>query len=81
MALLRLGDPADFIIVNNLTDFNAMKTYINGELVAENGKSYIQSVPEEPINHFDCDKISEEDVKDWGKSYSTCMTIFQLSKH
>ena len=31
--------------------------------MAENGKTYIPSVPEEPINNFACEKISEEDVK------------------
>ena len=32
---------ADFLVVNNLTDFRVLKTFINGELVAENGKTYL----------------------------------------
>ncbi len=50
--LLRIGDAADCIIINNLTDFIVLKTYINGELVAADGTSYIKSVSEKPINHF-----------------------------
>ena len=43
VGLLREGDPADFIVVKDLKDFEVIKTYINGELVAENGKSKIKS--------------------------------------
>jgi adenine deaminase len=38
---LEIGDAADFIIAENLVDFNILQTYIDGELVAENGKSLI----------------------------------------
>ena len=34
---LRVGDPADFIEVDSLTDFNVLRTWIDGQLVAENG--------------------------------------------
>lgn len=49
---LQLGDFADLVLVDNIQNFNVLKTYINGELVAENGKTHIASVPETPINHF-----------------------------
>ena len=49
---LQIGDPADMIVVDNLDDFNIDQTYINGVLVAENGKSYIDSVPEDQPNNF-----------------------------
>lgn len=38
---MQLGDVADFIVINNLTDFIVEKTFIKGELVAENGKTLI----------------------------------------
>src|SRR5690606_37987193 len=41
--LLRVGDPADFVWVKDLKDFEVLRTYINGELLAENGKSFIQT--------------------------------------
>ncbi len=39
--LLSVGDPADFILVNNLQDFMVQSTYINGEQLSENGRSLI----------------------------------------
>ncbi len=49
---LRVGDAADFILLEDLVDFKVLQTYINGELVADNGKTLIPSVPCEPINFF-----------------------------
>ena len=57
VGLLNPADPADFILVKDLTHFEVSSTYINGELVAENGISKINSVPTTPINNFDCEKI------------------------
>jgi adenine deaminase len=37
VGLLREGDPADFLIVDNLKDFTIHETYINGGLVAQEG--------------------------------------------
>ena len=39
------GDPADFIVVEDLLDFKVLKTFIQGQLVAEKGVSKINSVP------------------------------------
>lgn len=50
--LLRVNDPADFIIIDNLIDFNILRTYIDGELVAEKGNSRIGSVKSSPVNKF-----------------------------
>lgn len=52
--LLREGDPADIVVIDNLHDFNILQTYINGKLVADNGKSLIDSVKINTINHFNC---------------------------
>ncbi|WP_018613876.1 adenine deaminase [Segetibacter koreensis] len=54
VGMLRPGDPADFIIAEDLVKFNILQTYINGKLVAENGVTRILSVAAESINHFDC---------------------------
>ncbi|WMJ73904.1 adenine deaminase [Cytophagaceae bacterium ABcell3] len=53
VGLVREGDPADFIVVNNIKEFSVLKTYINGELQAENGKSFIKTKPADIINKFD----------------------------
>ena len=39
MGLLRRRDPADFIRVDNLTDFNILETWIDGRIVARGGVS------------------------------------------
>jgi adenine deaminase len=55
VGLLQQGDAADFILVDNLKEFNVLETYINGELVAKNGKSFVKSVPFEVLNNFNTD--------------------------
>lgn len=67
--LLRENDSADFIVVKDLQNFETLKTYINGELVAENGSSYIKSRPTPPINQFSCSEIKETDLLSPAASY------------
>ena len=55
VGLLQEGHAADFILVDNLKEFNVLETYINGELVAKNGKSFVKSVPFEVLNNFNTD--------------------------
>jgi adenine deaminase len=62
VGLLREGDAADFIRVENLEDFVVLQTYINGELVAEKGKSRIGPVPFASPNNFN---IRERQVEDF----------------
>jgi adenine deaminase len=66
VGLLREGDPADFIIVEDLKNFGVLQTYINGELVSEKGSSKIawqESSEVQPINNFNCTKKSISDFK------------------
>jgi adenine deaminase len=50
---LQVGDDADFAILEDLTNFKVLETYINGIRVASKGNSYIDSVPFEVLNNFD----------------------------
>lgn len=61
--LLKVGDPANFIVVKDLTSFDVAQTYINGELVAENEKSYIKNISADAINQFDAAFITEKDIQ------------------
>ena len=61
--LLRDGDSADFIVVEDLKNFKVHQTFIHGKLVAENGKSFIDSVPEKIINNFNCTEKQPNDFK------------------
>ena len=54
---LKVNDPADFIIVEDIERMVVKKTYINGLCVAENGKTKIKRQPVNIINRFNCDKI------------------------
>lgn len=61
IGLLNIGDPADFIVVNDLQHFVVRKTFINGELVAEAGKSLIQTAKAPILNNFNCSLTHTED--------------------
>ena len=61
VGLLKEGEAADFIVVKDLEKFKVVKTYINGELVAEEGKSKIESGKSKVINNFSCSKKKVED--------------------
>ena len=57
VGLLLEGDPADFIRVSNLRDFGVIEVYVNGNLVASQGKSLLP-VPEPRIlNNFDTQPV------------------------
>ena len=58
--LRRVGDPADFIEVDSLTDFRVLRTLIDGECVAEAGWSRIAVQPASPINRFACARQSAQ---------------------
>lgn len=61
VGLLRNGDPADLIIVEDLEKFKVLKTYINGVLLAENGESRISHTETEHINQFNIGPKSVDD--------------------
>ncbi len=62
VGLLKAGDPADFILVKNLESFEVLKTYINGQLVAENSNTLLAPVQEQTINNFVTAKITKEEL-------------------
>lgn len=56
IGLLQKNDTADFIVVEDLVDFKVLQTYINGELVAENGQSFVRHVNFKTPNNFNTSK-------------------------
>lgn len=61
VGLLQKGDPADFIVINNLENFSVLKTFVTGELVAQEGKALIPcSHAAVPNNFKACFKSVEE---------------------
>ena len=63
VGLLQKDDFADFIVVEDLEKFNVLETYINGELVAKNGTSFVKSADFEVLNNFDTDFKKVEDFR------------------
>lgn len=61
--LLREGDAADFIVVDDLKQFTIKETYIDGELVASEGKSLIRTFPGEVPNIFNATPIQKSDIR------------------
>lgn len=59
---LKVGDPADFIVVKDLTSCEVLQTYVNGQLVAREGQSLIDSVPVKTPNNFHAHTIRPADL-------------------
>lgn len=59
---LRIGDPADLIEVDSLTEFNVSRTWIDGRLVAENGKTTIPRSKPSVVNQFVATKVSADQL-------------------
>jgi adenine deaminase len=58
IGLLRVGDRADFIVIDDLESFNVLETYVNGQLVCASGKlSFPVQLPS-IINHFNALPLS-----------------------
>lgn len=76
--LLRKGDPADFIVVDDLKNFTINQVYIDGTLVASEGKPLISTGTPEWINNFN---ITQKEIKDFklhtaiNKETITCKVI------
>jgi adenine deaminase len=63
VGLLNVGDEADFIVVEDLERFKVLQTYIDGELVADNGVSFVESVDFEVLNNFNTNKKKNSDFE------------------
>ena len=64
VGLLQIGDPADFVVIDNLYDFNIKATFIDGQKVAENGQVLFRRQPKGTlINNFNAKKITLSELK------------------
>lgn len=72
IGLLKEGDAADFIVSEDLVNFNVLQTYIDGKLVANKGVSLIITHPGGLLNNFDCEEKNISDfrfpVSDFGEN-------------
>jgi len=63
VGLLREGDAADFIVLNDLDSWVPVKTFIEGICVAENGNCLFQIPEAKPINSFQALSRNPEDFR------------------
>jgi adenine deaminase len=71
---LRIGDPADFIVVENLTDFTVRQTYLNGALVAENGRCLLPAAPVAVINNFHAEPVQASQLASRATASESALT-------
>jgi adenine deaminase len=62
LGLLRTGDRMDAVEVDNLRDFGARRTWINGELVAECGASLLPVVAPRIVNRFNARAVTPQEL-------------------
>jgi adenine deaminase len=62
VGLLRVGDPADLIVVSDAESFRIQQTYIAGEKVASDGQPLFPSVTVEHPNRFAIDHIDPAEL-------------------
>ena len=67
--LLRPGDAADFIKVNDYKTMEVLETWINGEMVYNRGRVLFNYPGSEGINKFNCSELNASNIKikDQGK--------------
>lgn len=61
--LLRVGDRADFIIVDDPVKLNIRSTWINGEMVFDGVNTLFKTTPVVPVNNFRSSKIDSAAIK------------------
>ncbi|MFH0802519.1 MAG: adenine deaminase [bacterium] len=70
VGLLQKGDPADFAVIDNFDNFRVLETWIDGDKVAEKGRSLIPHQKVKIVNNFKAHekKIQDFAVKAGGKT-------------
>lgn len=63
VGLLQAGDPADFIVADNLTDLNILETWIDGDCVFQSGEVNFETSTARIINNFTSYHIAADDIK------------------
>ncbi|WP_109674439.1 adenine deaminase [Dyadobacter jejuensis] len=77
VGLTRVGDPADFIIVDNLQDLNIIENWLDGNKVADQGVSLLPDLRSEHINKMDCQATVAEDFRISAKKTDLPVRVIQ----
>jgi len=60
---LKIGDNADFILVDDIDDFVVKQTFIDGELVYDQGNVLFDAKRRQVLNNFNVQRLCIEDLK------------------
>ena len=63
VGLLRKGDPADFILVDNPASMNVLQTWIDGKCVFDGVKTLFAPSETKRINRFKCSRIFPSELR------------------
>ncbi len=63
IGLLQLGDPADFMLVENFNTFRPKEVWLKGECVFKNNESFLPDGKPELLNRFEAQMIEPNDLK------------------
>ena len=63
VGLLQAGDDADFVVVDDLENLTVLKTYVQGQVVAENGEPRMPTIPAATVNRFEAAEKTPADFK------------------
>ncbi len=63
VGLLQKGDPADFIMVDDLARMEVSGTWIGGEMVSDKGQPLFEVAQPKPINHFNAPLLMVEQLR------------------
>lgn len=61
--LLRVGDPADFIVVDNPAKMNVLQTWIDGQMVYDGQKVLFSPGAVKKINKFKCTRLLSDEIR------------------
>jgi adenine deaminase len=67
--LLRPGDPADLIIVDDVRNMNVLETWIDGIRIFDRDQVFFSCKKGEPVNNFRCSEIRESDIEVTAESH------------
>jgi adenine deaminase len=63
VGLLRPGDPADFITVDNFDELRVTGTWINGRIIFDGEKVFLNGTLPEPVNNFGAKPVESAEIQ------------------
>ncbi|MCC7246632.1 MAG: adenine deaminase [Saprospiraceae bacterium] len=78
VGLLREGDPADFVIVSDLTHFEVRSTWIDGQQVAGDGQTFLPKLSCETPNQFVALRKKSSDFQYFTSKKETSVQVIEV---